>query len=75
MSVCVAIYVVLLKPFPQGTCRPECYTCGICYSVVFINLLILFQNPYTGVRPVDIGTVNNSTVWHYVFQDLILLPV
>jgi len=24
----------------------------------FIYLLIVFQNPYTGPRPMDIGTVN-----------------
>jgi hypothetical protein len=27
------------------------------YEDIFIYLLIVFQNPYTSVRPMDIGTV------------------
>ena len=27
------------------------------YEYIFIYLFIVFQNPYTGVRPMDIGIV------------------
>jgi len=30
--------------------------------LLFICLLIIFQNPYTGVRPMDIGTVKEYVI-------------
>jgi hypothetical protein len=41
----VAIYEVLLKPFPpQGTCRPEFYTCGMWCCVVYLFIIYFFFN-------------------------------
>jgi len=30
------------------------------FIYLFIYLFIVFQNPYTGIRPMDIGTVKNK---------------
>jgi hypothetical protein len=37
-----------------------------------IYLLIVFQNPYTGARPMDIETVKEKVILLYVTESLLL---
>jgi hypothetical protein len=41
-----------------GIIQSTLYSVPAIKYFIFIYLLIVFQNPYTGVRPMDIGTKN-----------------